>query len=60
LAARWARDAGVPVVADLDDLYSAVEELLPNTDFLLTSRDIPTRLIGDSDLRRVAIIGSAG
>jgi len=51
LAARWARAAGIPVVADLDDLYSGYEALLPNIDFLITSRDIPARLTGDPDLR---------
>ena len=52
VAAGWARDAGVPVVADLDDLYPGVEELLPKIDYLITSRDIPGRLTGDQDLRR--------
>jgi sulfofructose kinase len=52
LAAGWARDAGVPVIADLDDLYPGVEELLPKIDYLITSRDIPGRLTGDQDLRR--------
>ena len=52
LAAQWARTAGIPVVADLDDLYPGYEALLPNIDFLITSRDIPARLTGDPDLRR--------
>jgi sulfofructose kinase len=52
LAAGWARDAGVPVIADLDDLYPGVEGLLPKIDYLITSRDIPGRLTGDQDLRR--------
>jgi sulfofructose kinase len=51
-AARWARDADVPVVADLDDLYPGYEALLPNVDYLISSRDIPARLSGDQDLRR--------
>lgn len=50
-AAQWARAANIPVVADLDDLYPGVESLLPNIDFLVTSRDIPTRLTGNPDLR---------
>jgi sulfofructose kinase len=50
-AAEWAREAGVPVVADLDDLYPGVEKLLPNIDYLITSRDIPGRLTGTEDLR---------
>ncbi len=52
LAAQWAHDAAIPVVADLDDLYPGYEALLPNVDFLITSRDIPARLTGDPDLRR--------
>jgi sulfofructose kinase len=50
LAAEWARAAKIPVVADLDDLYSGVEELLPNIDYLVASRDIPTRITGDAEL----------
>jgi sulfofructose kinase len=52
VAAAWARDAGVPVIADLDDLYPGVETLLNKIDYLITSRDIPGRLTGDQDLRR--------
>jgi len=51
-AAGWAREAGVPVVADLDELYPGVEALLPKVDYLITSRDIPGRLAGDDDLLR--------
>ena len=50
-AAEWAREDGIPVVADLDDLYPGYETLLPNIDFLITSRDIPTRLTREPDLR---------
>jgi sulfofructose kinase len=52
LAAGWARQAGIPVVADLDDVYPGVEALIEKVDYLITSRDIPGRLAGDSDLRR--------
>jgi len=51
-AAAWARDAGVPVVVDLDDLYPGVESLLKNVDYLITSRDIPGRLMQESDLKK--------
>lgn len=51
-AAQWAHGAGVPVVADLDDLYGGYEKLLPNIDYLITSRDIPVRLTSESDLRK--------
>src|ERR1700730_1210292 len=51
-AAGWAREAGVPVVADLDELYPGVEELLPKLDYFVASRDIPGRLVGQRDLRK--------
>ena len=51
-AAGWARAAGVPVIADLDELYPGVEELLPSVDYLITSRDIPGRLMEEPDLRK--------
>jgi sulfofructose kinase len=51
-AAGWARAAGIPVIADLDDLYPGVEALLKNIDYLITSRDIPGRLAGNQDLRK--------
>lgn len=50
LAAGWARAAGIPVIADLDDLYPGVEDLLLNVDYLIVSRDIPCRLTHEADL----------
>lgn len=50
-AAGWAREAGIPVVADLDELYPGVERLMELVDYLIVSRDIPTRLTGCGDLR---------
>jgi sulfofructose kinase len=52
VAAGWAQEAGVPVVADLDELYPGVEELLPKLDYFVASRDIPGRLTGETDLRK--------
>jgi sulfofructose kinase len=51
-AATWAREAGIPVIADLDELYPGVEQLLPKIDYLIVSRDIPGRLTQNSDLMR--------
>src|ERR1700730_10036321 len=51
-AATWAREANIPVIADLDDLYPAVDALLPLIDYLITSRDIPGRISRESDLRK--------
>jgi len=52
LAAGWARDRDIPVIADLDDLYPGIETLLEKIDYLITSRDIPGRLTGNHDLRQ--------
>src|SRR5258706_12001 len=49
-AARWAREASIPVSADLDNLYSGVEALLENVDYLISSREFPARLTGELDL----------
>jgi sulfofructose kinase len=51
-AATWARAAGIPVIADLDDLYAGVLPLLSKVDYLIVSRDIPERLTGSPDLHR--------
>ncbi len=50
LAAGWARAAGIPVIADLDELYPGVEELIEHIDYLIVSRDFPCRLMGGNDL----------
>jgi sulfofructose kinase len=49
-AARWAREAAIPVIADLDNLYSGVEALLENVDYLISSREFPARLTGEQNL----------
>jgi sulfofructose kinase len=49
--AGWARDTGVPVIADLDDVYPGVESLLENIDYLIVSRDFPERLCGEANLQ---------
>ena len=50
-AAQWARNARIPVIADLDDVYPNVEPLLQNIDYLIVSRDFPGRISGKLDLR---------
>lgn len=50
LAARWAREAGIPVVADLDEIYPGIDDLLMNIDYLIVSRDFPCRLMETDDL----------
>ncbi len=50
LAAAWARQAGIPVIADLDELYPGVDDLLERVDYLIVSRDFPCRLMDEPDL----------
>jgi sulfofructose kinase len=52
VAAGWAHEAGVPVVADLDELYPGLEKLIAHVDYLIVSRDFPCRLMGESNLER--------
>ncbi|MDE3150091.1 MAG: carbohydrate kinase family protein [Acidobacteriota bacterium] len=51
-AACWARTAGIPVIADLDELYPGVEALIENIDYLIVSRDFPCRLTRESTLEQ--------
>jgi sulfofructose kinase len=48
-AARWAKAAGIPVVADLDTVYKNVERLLPLIDYLIASADFLPALTGKTD-----------
>jgi len=52
VAARWAHEAGIPVIGDLDELYPGVEDLLENIDYLIVSRDFPSRLMDEPDLEK--------
>ena len=52
LAATWAREANIPVIADLDELYPNVEALIANVDYLIVSRDFPSRLTAEPDLEQ--------
>jgi sugar/nucleoside kinase (ribokinase family) len=51
LAAGWAREAGIPVVADLDEIYPGVDALIEKIDYLIVSRDFPGRLTGETSLK---------
>lgn len=50
LAAQWAREAEIPVIADLDNLYPGVEALLESVDFIISSKEFPERLTDEKDL----------
>ncbi|HVZ85115.1 MAG TPA: PfkB family carbohydrate kinase [Terracidiphilus sp.] len=51
-AASWARAAGIPVIADLDELYPGVEDLLANIDYLIVSRNFPALVTGERSLEQ--------
>ncbi len=51
-AAGWAREAAIPTVADVDNIYPGLDSLLQVTDFLLASQTFPGRFTGDRDLPR--------
>jgi sulfofructose kinase len=50
-AAKWAHEAGIPVIADLDEPYPGLDPLLANVDYLIVSRDFPAKLSGKTNLR---------
>lgn len=47
-AAQWAREAGMPVTADLDNIYDGLDELLPLIDCLIMSQELTSKLAGVS------------
>lgn len=49
-AASWAREAGLVVIADLDEIYPGVDALIEKIDYLIVSRDFPARLTGEKSL----------
>jgi len=52
-AARWARRAGIPVVADFDTVYKKVEKLFSLVDYLIASANFLPAVTGDNDPFRV-------
>jgi sugar/nucleoside kinase (ribokinase family) len=50
-AATYARQAGVPTVLDIDNVYPGADRLLPLIDFIIGSSDFPKRVTGAADLR---------
>ncbi len=52
-AARWARQTGIPVTADLDTVYKRVERLFPQIDYLIASANFLPAVTGRDDPFRV-------
>ncbi len=48
-AARWAREEGIPVVADLDKVSPSSKDLVPLIDFLIVSANFPSEFTGIAD-----------
>lgn len=48
-AAKWAQEQGIPVTADIDNIYANVEALLERVDYLVSSSSFPSRLTGIGD-----------
>jgi sulfofructose kinase len=51
-AATWAHEAHIPVIADFDEAYPRIEELMKNVDYLIVSRDLPQMICGNPDLKK--------
>ncbi len=50
-AAKWARQCGIPVVADVDSIYPGVKELLEVTDYLIAAEEFPCRFTGKRNIQ---------
>jgi len=51
-AARYAREAGVPTVLDVEKVRPGIAELLQQTDIIIAAQDFPSALTGYEDLGR--------
>ncbi len=60
-AARWAREAGIPVSFDAERVLPETEELIRMTDYLVAAEGFPQELTGERDmgeaLRRIREMG---
>jgi sugar/nucleoside kinase (ribokinase family) len=49
-AATLAREAGIPVTLDVDNIYPGLDDLLSRTDYLISSEEFPQRYTGKADV----------
>jgi sugar/nucleoside kinase (ribokinase family) len=49
-AARWARQAGIPVVGDIERVRPGIVDLLGNVDAIIMAQEFPTALTGEAEL----------
>lgn len=54
-AAHWARSDGIPVVADVDNIYPGVKALLEKTDYLFATVAFVTRFLGMKSISRESL-----
>jgi sulfofructose kinase len=50
-AARYARQASIPTLLDIDNIYPGSDDLLPLIDFLISSASFPLRMTRESELQ---------
>ena len=51
-AARYAREAGIPTIIDVEKVRPGITDLLQQIDVIITAQDFPTALTGHEDLGR--------
>jgi sugar/nucleoside kinase (ribokinase family) len=51
-AARYARDAGIPTIVDVEKVRPGIGDLLQNIDAIITSQEFPSALTGHEGLGR--------
>jgi sulfofructose kinase len=57
-AARYAREAGIPTIIDVEKVRPAIADLLQNIDAIIAAEEFPTALTGHEDLgRALEVIG---
>jgi len=57
-AARYARDAGIPTIVDVEKVRPGIADLLQNIDAIIAAQEFPTALTGHEDLgRALEVIG---
>jgi sulfofructose kinase len=52
VAARYAREAGVPTMVDVEKVRPGIADLLHQIDIIITAQDFPSALTGHEDLGR--------
>src|SRR5262249_33433839 len=51
-AARYAREAGIPTIIDVEKVRPGIAELLQNIDVVIAAQEFPSALTGHEDIGR--------